>query len=110
MTRIGNPIPSSQPNLIYHTEVGGVPECKENQDIFLMSRLEELEGWNMFKVVELVSNHVAGDLGKQILRTRWVDTWKVAMDVTMVPKSRLAVRGDQEEKSLLIEKFAPTAS
>ena len=64
----------------------------------------------MFKVAELVSNHVAGDLGKRILRTRWVDTWKVATDGTKEPKSSLVVRRDQEEKSLFLEKFAPTAS
>ena len=64
----------------------------------------------MFRVAELASNHVAGDLGKRILRTRWVDTWKVATDGTKEPKSSLAVRRDQEEKSLLLETFAPTAS
>ena len=39
-----------------------------------------------------------------------VDTWKLATDVTKEPKSRLAVRGDQEEKSLLLEEFSPTVS
>ena len=39
-----------------------------------------------------------------------MDTWKVVTDGSKEPKSRLAVRGDQEEKNLLKEKFAPTAS
>ena len=62
------------------------------------------------QLADLVSNHVAGDLGKRILRTRWDDTWKVATDGTKEPKSSLVVRRDQEEKSLFLEKFAPTAS
>ena len=40
----------------------------------------------------------------------WIGgTWKVTTDGTKEPKSRLTVRGDQEEKSLLLEKCAPTA-
>ena len=76
MTRLGNLIPSTLPNLIQHTEVVGVPEWKDNQDIFYNRGriIEELEEWNILKVVELVSNHVAGNLGKGILRNRRVDT------------------------------------
>ena len=70
MTRFGNPIPSSLQNLIQHTEIVGVPEWKGNQDILLMSRRDELDGWNMFKIVELASNNVAGEMEKRILRTR----------------------------------------
>ena len=103
MTRFGNPISSSLPNLIHHTEVVRVPEWKENKNIFLMSRREELERWNLFKMIELVSNHVAGDLGKRIMRTRWLDTRKVATDGTNENKSRLAVQGDREEKNLLLQ-------
>ena len=51
-TRFGNPMPSSLPNLIHHTEAVGVPEWKDNNDIFLRSRREELEGRNLFKMVE----------------------------------------------------------
>ena len=47
MTRFGNPIPSSLPNLIQHTEIVGKPELKENEDNFIMSRREQLEGWNI---------------------------------------------------------------
>ena len=53
---------------------------------------------------------MAGDPGKRTLRTRWVGTWKVATESTKEPKSRLALRGDQEDKSLLLKKYAPTAS
>ena len=58
-----------------------------------MSRREELEGWNLFKVVELASSHVAGELEKRILRTRWVDTRKVATDGSKEPKSRYSSTG-----------------
>ena len=40
ITRFGNPIPSLLPNLIQHTEIVGIPELKENEDIFIMSRRE----------------------------------------------------------------------
>ena len=38
-----------------------------------------------------------------MLRSRWVDTWKVAVDRSKEAKSILVVRGDHKKKSLLLE-------
>ena len=110
MTRFGNPRPSLLPNLIKHTEVVGVPEWRENQYIFLQSRREELEQWNMFKSLKLGSNHGAGELERRILRTRQVNKWKIATDGSKEAKSKSAVRRYQDQHSILLKKFAPTVS
>ncbi len=47
--------------------------------------------------------------GKQIIRTRWIDTWKSNTDGTRKIKSRLVVKGCEESASCPTT-FAPTAS
>ena len=49
-------------------------------------------------------------VGKRVLKTGWVDTWKVAKEGTKEPKSRLALRFDQKEQRLIREKIAPTTT
>ncbi len=72
-----------------------------NFEMLMTSRENELEGWAEFHVVREV--HVDEIRRKKHVAflTRWVDNWKVDLHGTGKLKSRLVIKGCQEDPSCL---------
>ncbi len=74
----------------------------------LNSRLAEIDAWRQYGVFHETHMRDIPD-GTKILDTRWVDTLKI-VNGSRRPKSRLCVKGCQEDKTRCPSTFAPTAN
>ena len=90
-------------NAMLETIVVSNEDKVTNFEMLMRSREKELEGWSEFHVVREV--HVAEIRRKKNvpLLTRWVDNWEVDSHGSRKMKSRLVIKGCQEDPPLVVK-------
>ena len=84
--RLGELIPSGILNLVATSEIEAMNDLKKRQDLVDHSRAEELQGKKICGVIQEVSADEPIGEGRETLKIRVIENWKVAEDEAREPK------------------------